>query len=210
MLVTLLKGFIDGLGASIPLGPLGVLCVQKTINRGRNSGLITGLGASVSDTLYAAISILGLAFIQKFLDENFNMVMIVGGIIISFVGVKVFLTNPVKQISQKGGNKRHIEDFFEALIMTLTNPGALFLILGLLAAVGIDTNGINATSKLYVLLWGVFLGTATWWFVLTTSINKFRNKFRIKQLIMINRIAGIIIIVLGIITLFDGLLRFIL
>ena len=132
MLVTLLKGFIVGLGASIPLGPLGVLCVQKTLSKGRNSGLFTGLGASVSDTFYAGLSLIGLSFVENLINENRAIVMLVGGIIIALIGLKVYTTNPIKQIRQKSSNKRHLEDFVEALVMTITNPGAIFLILGLI------------------------------------------------------------------------------
>ncbi len=210
MLITFIKGIIVGLGASIPLGPLGVLCVQKTLSKGRNSGLITGLGASVSDTFYAAISLLGLAFIQKIIDENREWVMLIGGIIIILIGLKIYLTNPIKQIRQKNTNRKHVEDFFEAFFMTITNPGAIFLILGLLAAVGINISDNVEKSSIVTILWGVFIGSAIWWFTLSTTINVFRRKFRLKQLIMINRISGIVIAVLGIISMFDGILELIL
>ncbi|MBR4095007.1 MAG: LysE family transporter [Bacteroidales bacterium] len=210
MLVTLLKGFIVGLGASIPLGPLGVLCVQKTLSKGRNSGLFTGLGASVSDTFYAGLSLIGLSFVENLINENRAIVMLVGGVIIALIGLKVYTTNPIKQIRQKSSNKRHLEDFVEALVMTITNPGAIFLILGLFAAVGINSSDNAGNISIITTLWGVFLGTATWWFILTTTINVFRKKFRLKQLMMINRIAGIIIAVLGIISACDGIVKLIL
>ena len=209
MLVTLLKGFIVGLGASIPVGPLGVLCVQKTLSKGRNSGLFTGLGASVSDTFYAGLSLIGLSFVENLINENRAIVMLVGGIIIALIGLKVYTTNPIKQIRQKSSNKRHLEDFVEALVMTITNPGAIFLILGLFAAVGINSSDNAGNISIITTLWGVFLGTATWWFILTTTINVFRKKFRLKQLMMINRIAGIIIAVLGIISACDGIVKLI-
>ncbi len=209
MLVTLLKGFLVGLGASIPLGPLGVLCVQKTLSKGRNSGLFTGLGASVSDTFYAGLALLGLAFVENLINENRAIVMLIGGIIIILIGLKVYSTNPIKQIRQKSSHKRHLEDFFEALVMTITNPGAIFLILGLFAAVGINSDENVGNTSIITTLSGVFLGTATWWFTLTTTINVFRKRFRLKQLIMINRIAGIIIVALGVISAFDGIFKLI-
>lgn len=207
MLVTLLKGFIVGLGASIPLGPLGVLCVQKTLSKGRNSGLFTGLGASVSDTFYAGLSLIGLSFVENLINENRAFVMLVGGVVIVLIGLKVYMTNPIKQIRQKSSNKRHLEDFVEALVMTITNPGALFLILGLFAAVGINSSDNAGNVTIITTLWGVFLGSASWWFLLSTTINVFRKRFRLKQLMMINRIAGIIIAVLGIISACDGIVK---
>lgn len=210
MLVTLLKGFIVGLGASIPLGPLGVLCVQKTLSKGRNSGFITGLGASFSDTLYAAISLLGLAFIENLIDKNRDIVMIIGGAIIIYIGIRIFFANPIKQIRQKNTNKKHVQDFIEAFLMTVTNPGAIFLILGLLAAVGININDSEVRPSVAIILLGVFLGTVTWWFTLSTGINVFRKKFRIRQLVMINRVSGAIMGVLGVIAMFDGIIEVVL
>ena len=210
MITALVKGFIVGLGASIPLGPLGVLCVQKTLGNGRNSGFITGLGASVSDTFYAAISLMGLAFIQNLIDENMDWVMFIGGLIIMYIGVKIYLTNPIKQIKQKNKNKKHVEDFFEALFMTITNPGAIFLILGLFAAVGTNMGESVSKSTLIATLWGVFAGSAAWWFALSTTINVFRKRFRIKQLMMINKISGIVIFVLGLISMFNGVFELVL
>ncbi len=207
MLTTLLKGFIVGLGASIPLGPLGVLCVQKTLSKGRNSGFITGLGASFSDTLYAAISLLGLAFIENLIDKNRDMVMIIGGAIIIYIGIRIFFTNPIKQIRQKNTNKKHVQDFVEAFLMTVTNPGSIFLILGLLAAVGININDNAVRPSVTFILLGVFLGTVTWWFSLSTGINLFRKKFRIRQLVMINRISGTVMGVLGVIAMFEGIIE---
>lgn len=210
MLIALLKGFIVGMGASIPLGPLGVLCVQKTLSKGRNSGFITGMGASISDTIYAAISLLGLAFIYDFIQLHKNWVLAIGGIIIVLIGLKIYLTNPIKQIRQKSKKSKHVEDFIEAFIMTITNPGAIFLILGLLATVGINIKSGTTDVNIVPILWGVFLGSVTWWYILSTSINVFRNKFRLKQLIMINKISGIIIVALGFISFFDGLIKLIL
>lgn len=205
MLLSLVQGFIVGIGASIPLGPLGILCVQKTISKGRNSGLITGLGSAASDTFYAGISLLGLAFVQNLIRDQRDWIMLIGGIIIILIGIKVYLTNPLKQVKQNNGKKKRLEDFFEAFFMTITNPGAIFLIIGLFAVVGIDvTSGETSKFTIFSILWGVFAGATFWWFILSTTINVFRKKFRLKQLIMVNKISGIIIAVLGLISVISG------
>ncbi|MBR5183664.1 MAG: LysE family transporter, partial [Bacteroidales bacterium] len=141
--------------------------------------------------------------------KNMDWVMLIGGLIIMYIGVKIYLTNPIKQIHQKNKNKRHVEDFFEALFMTITNPGAIFLILGLFAAVGIDLDENVSKGALVTTLWGVFAGSAAWWFTLSTTINIFRKRFRIKQLMMINKVSGIIIFVLGLISMFNGMFELI-
>lgn len=210
MLIVFLKGLIVGLGASIPLGPLGVLCIQKTLSKGRISGFLTGLGASVSDTIYSAISILGLFLIDDFVNEHKILVLLIGGFVIVLIGVKVYFTNPVRQIRQKNPNGRMAQDFFEGFLMTITNPGSLFLIFAMFALVRLnisDYHGEAAHYVSYLILWSIFLGSALWWFTISTVINIFRKRFRLKQLILLNRIAGAVIIVLGIISMAEGLIK---
>lgn len=207
MLEIFLKGMVVGLGASIPLGPLGVLCIQKTLSKGRMSGFFTGMGASVSDTFYATISLLGLVFVEKVIDEHKALVFLIGGLIIAGIGLKVYITNPVRQIRQKNKKSKRAEDFFEALAMTITNPGSIFLILAMLAAVRIDITGTIGEPKsvIVTLLWGIFSGSALWWFMLSSGVNTFRKKFRLKQLIILNRISGVVIAALGAISFCEGL-----
>lgn len=208
MLLELIKGFIVGLCASVPLGPIGVLCIQRTLSKGRNSGFITGLGAAVSDTIFAAIALLSISYVQQLLSDYRYAVMMAGGIIVGIFGVKLFMTNPVKQIRRpKYGNRHYWQDFFSTLLMTISNPGAFFLMLGLFAFIGINREEAEPLEMIAVTLAGVFAGASLWWHILSTSINHFRNKLRLRQLIMINRVAGVIIMVLGLISLFEGLYR---
>ena len=208
MLEVFLKGLIIGIGASIPLGPIGVLCIQKTLSKGRLSGFLTGLGASISDTFYSAISLLGLFLVDSFVNENKAWVMFVGGIVICLIGVKVYFSNPVKQIKQKKKPSKGITDMFEALAMTITNPGSIFLIFAMFAAVRLDLSAYSDEESRHavrLVLVGICAGTALWWYLLSTLINAFRKKFRIKQLIVINKISGIIIFALGVVSFGEGL-----
>ena len=205
---SIVKGFIVGIGASIPLGPLGVMCVQKTLSKGRISGIVTGLGASITDTIFATFAIVSLALIQDFVKNNEISVLFYGGLAVIVIGLKIFLTNPVKQIRRSKGGKKLLEDFISAIIMTITNPGAVFLILGLFAFVGLNVDSSSSGDVIFAALLGVFLGANAWWIILSTSINIFRNKFRLKQLLMINRVAGIVIMVLGFFSVAEGAWRF--
>jgi arginine exporter protein ArgO len=119
------------------------------------------------------------------------------------------LTNPVKQIRQTTSKKRRFEDFFSAAALTISNPGALFLILGLFALVGLNIDADSGSVTISTVLWGVFMGAGLWWYTLSTSINLFRNRFRLKQLWMINQISGIIIMALGVISALKGAWTFI-
>lgn len=212
MFIVFLKGLLVGLGASIPLGPLGVLTIQKTLSKGRINGFLTGLGASLSDTMFATISLLGLFIIDTFVDQHKIAVLLIGGIVVVFIGLKVYFTNPLKQIKQKNTKSKKVQDFFEGFLMTITNPGSIFLILAMFAAVNfnISTYPEEKTSLVAsYALEGIFIGSALWWFTLSTVINIFRKKFRLRQLILLNRLAGIVIMALGAITFSQGLFQLI-
>jgi threonine/homoserine/homoserine lactone efflux protein len=206
MIESIIKGFIVGMGASIPLGPLGVMCVQKTLSKGRVSGFVTGLGASISDTLFAALAILSLSLVQDFVHRNEEEVMIIGGLIIILIGIKIFFTNPVKQIRQNKTGKKIVEDFISSVIMTITNPGAIFLIIGLFAFTGLEVDKSSSWQVILLALAGVFSGATSWWLILTNTINIFRKKFRLRQLLMINRISGGVISFLGLLSVLDGII----
>lgn len=210
MLMDFLKGLIVGLGASIPLGPIGILCIQRTLSKGRWSGFSTGMGAGVTDTFFSAITLFGLTFIDTFINEYREWVILIGGLIVALFGLKIFLTNPVKQLKRVNeGSHQYWQDFGSAFIMTITNPGALILIIGLFAFVGIDLGQSGSGIIMATTLWGVFTGALTWWFTLSTTVNHFRNKFRLRQLLIINRVAGCVIMVLGVISIFEGIAQFI-
>ncbi|MBR4437743.1 MAG: LysE family transporter [Bacteroidales bacterium] len=213
MLIVFLKGLIVGLGASIPLGPVGVLCIQKTLSKGRMAGFITGLGASISGLIYSALSLLGLFLIDDFIEKNKALVLIIGGVVIVLIGIRIYTKNPIKSIRQKNTNGKRIKDLAESLAITMTNPGSIFLIFAMLAAVRLDISSYSpeeASTVVRILLVAIFLGSALWWFSLSTLVNIFRKKFRLRQLIAINRIAGILIIVLGVISLAEGLIKLVL
>ncbi|MDR2362470.1 MAG: LysE family translocator [Prevotellaceae bacterium] len=204
------KGILVGLGASIPLGPIGVLVVQRTISKGRNSGFISGLGAATADTIFAALAVLSLAFVQRIFDANETFFLIFGGLLVAAIGLSVYLTNPIKQLRRKRSVTHSFEDYISVFLLTLSNPGATFLMLALFALVGVDVDQQSGALNIVIVLWGVVIGAAAWWFFLSWLISHFRQRFRIRQLWYINRIAGIVIMVLGIISVFGGLERLLL
>lgn len=204
----LIKGVIVGLLASIPLGPVGVICIQRTINKGKLSGFISGIGAATADTIFATIAGFSITFVINFIQEKQFFFQVVGGIVVMILGVSIFYTNPIRQLKRHRKNKSSIlEDYLSVLFITITNPLAVFLFIGLFASLKIVSTVGNG---LYVgiLLSGVFIGAATWWFVLSTIINRFRARFRLKQLWYINKISGGAIFILGLVAAFETLLPF--
>jgi len=199
----LLKGIMIGLLASIPLGPIGVICIQRTINKGRLSGFVSGLGAASADAIFAAIAGFSLTLIIAFIEERKLVIEFIGGIIVILLGIKTFYTNPVSQLRRhKKKKNKLIEDFVSVLLLTITNPFAIFLFVAMFAALDITYEGDNILLSL-VPLAGVFIGGSLWWFTLSSLVNLFRTKFRLKQLWWINKIAGAVIFVLGVLALIN-------
>ena len=193
-----IKGLIVGFLASIPLGPVGVLCIQRTINKGRFSGIISGMGAATVDSFFALVAALGLTYIINFIEEQHFFIQLIGGGVLIFLGIKIFTTNPVKQIRRHRRKKNKlIEDYFSVLFLTLSNPLAVFLFVAAFAGIGMVTSK-DSSLKSSLIIAGVFAGAMSWWAILTFFIDLFRKRFRLKQLWWINKIAGVIIIVFGI------------
>lgn len=194
----LVKGVIVGFLASIPLGPVGVLCIQRTINKGRVSGLFSGMGAATVDSFFALVAALGLTFIINFIEEQQFYIQLFGGGVLIFLGTRIFNTNPIQQIRRHRKKKNKlVEDFFSVLFLTLSNPLAIFLFVAAFAGIGLVTSK-DSSIKSSLIIAGVFLGALLWWASLTFFVDLFRKKFRLKQLWWINKIAGILIIVFGV------------
>ncbi|MDR2065191.1 MAG: LysE family transporter [Prevotellaceae bacterium] len=205
--IDFLKAIIVGFCGSVAVGPIGVLCIQRTINKGRNSGFISGAGAASADTVFAAFAVISLAAVQSLLEHNQAVFYIAGGAIIAVIGIKIHFTNPIKQLKKPKVSKfKLFEDFISTFILTLTNPMTIFFLIGLFALVKLDlTTRVNTSSSITIVLLGVFSGACAWWALLISIVNKFRKKFRLRKLWMINKIAGIIIFILGIISVFEGI-----
>jgi threonine/homoserine/homoserine lactone efflux protein len=184
---------------SIPLGPIGVLCVQRTLNKGRKSGFISGLGASSADTLFALTAGLGISFIISFIKEKHIYFQLFGGIFIILLGMKIFFTNPVKQLRlQRLSRNKLYEDFLAVFFLTLSNPMAIFFFIAIFAGVNITSSGPLDFISITILVAGVFVGSASWWFLLSTLVSLFRHRFRLKSIWWMNKVAGVAIFFLGI------------
>ncbi len=212
MVLFFLKALLVGLTAAIPLGPLGIMCIQRTLSKGRWAGFAVGLGSSVADTFYATIALLSVSYISQFLDRNRIWVMLIGGVIVLGIGLQIALKNPIKDLRRPIAgslSSRRVRDLLKGFLMTITNPGALVLMLGLFAFFGLDLGDGSHPEAAGFVLGGIFLGTAAWWFLLSSGISLFRKRFRLRQIIAINRISGILIAVIGLSSLAEGLAQLI-
>ncbi|HNR27616.1 MAG TPA: LysE family transporter [Bacteroidales bacterium] len=203
--LNLLLGMIAGFSVSMPLGPAGLFCIQRTLSKGQRSGLVAGLGAATSDIIYALLAILSLSFINNFIENNKNLLFFISGLGLMIIGIAIYSTNPVKQLRQNRESKKFVEDYFTGFLMSITNPGCLFLIIGVFAFLGTTVDRSSGSFIISAILLGVFLGGSLWWFFLSTIISLFRKKIRLRQLWNINRFAGIALMVLGMVAGTKGL-----
>lgn len=192
-LIYLIDGIIVGFSASIPLGPIGVLCIQRTLNRGRLAGFVSGLGAAASDTIYAIVAGFSLSFVMDLIQAQMFWIQLGGAAILLGLGIKIFTTNPAIQLRrQKKKNSSLIQDFVSTFIITIANPLAIFLFIAAFSVVG----GDKRFDMQMLLVSGVFLGAAGWWLTLTSLVGLFRKKINLRRLYWINKIAGASIVIL--------------
>jgi threonine/homoserine/homoserine lactone efflux protein len=193
-----IKGILIGLFASIPLGPIGVICIQRTLNKGKLSGFISGLGAATADSIFAGVASFSLTIIIVFIEEKREVFQLIGGVVVALLGVKIFYTNPVRQLRRHKRKKNGMfEDFISVLFLTATNPLAIFLFIALFASFGVVSEETTWDHSL-ITLSGVAAGASLWWYVLTSTVNHFRKQFRLKQLWWVNKISGGVIFLLGV------------
>lgn len=194
-----IKSILIGIAVSAPMGPMGILCLQRTINKGLLSGQISGLGISIGDTLYAAIAGYGLSFVADFFIDNQAILRIAGGILLIFLGYKIFNTNPAKELRQQLRRKKNnlIADFFSTLLLTLTNPLTIIFFMGVFAGMAVLEENSSFQATTFVIFF-VFAGTIIWWVVLTTIINIFRDKITLRKIWWINKVTSTLIALLGV------------
>jgi len=194
-------GAVSGFLASIPLGPIGILCIQRTLNAGRPNGFVSGMGAAAADTIFATLALFCLTYINAFLEKYNFWVQVVGGIILIAFGVITFRKKvPHTGRLQPHGaktSKDYISNFVSVLFLTLTNPAYFLVYTMIFAALGMGGANYSLGADILLLL-GVYTGTNLWWFTLTFSVDKLRKKFTYNGLVLLNRISGAAIMAFGI------------
>lgn len=193
----LLEGLVIGFSIAAPVGPVGVLCIRRTLSEGRAHGLASGLGAASADAIYASIAGFGLTFVSNFLIDQLIWLRIIGGLFLCLLGVRTFFSKPAEQQTTVGGVglfRAYASTFF----LTLTNPMTILSFASIFAGLAVGTQNWSYASSA-ILIFGVFAGSALWWFVLSGTVNLFRTKLKSARLRWVNRISGMIIAGFGVI-----------
>jgi len=193
----LIRGAICGIIIAAPVGPVNVLCVQRTIAKRWRSGLISGLGSAVADTIYGAIAAFSVSFVIAFLIQEEFWIRLVGGIILIAIGVWYYFQRPVS-IQNEAKDMEH-SDWVSTFLLTLTNPTTVLSFMAVQAVLRLAQRR-PAWLTLFVVA-GIFVGSMLWWFILTSVVNRFRDRVNDRAMLWMNRAGGIAIALFGVITL---------
>lgn len=187
-----LRGIIIGFAIAAPVGPIGVLCIQRTLNRGTSFGFVSGLGAATADACYGMIAAFSVAAVFNFLSTQKIWVSLAGGLYLGYLGIKAFRTVPENQIDASNGMGR-LSAYLSIFVLTLTNPMTIFAFAAVFAGFGFGNTAGNYLNAV-ILVMGVFTGSAMWWLALSGTTGLIRRKFNTAHMAWINRISGMVII----------------
>jgi threonine/homoserine/homoserine lactone efflux protein len=195
-----LKGMLIGFSIAAPVGPIGVLCIRRTLAEGRAYGFAAGPGAATADACYGTLAALGLTLISAFLVDQANWLRLIGGAYLCYLGVKTFRSPPAERAAEAKG-RGLLGAYGSTLFLTLTNPLTIFAFAAIFAGVGAEAASGNTPGALNVVL-GVFLGSTAWWLILVTLTSLFRARLTIAALVWVNRVSGLLILGFGVVILY--------
>lgn len=189
------KGIIVGLSIALPVGPIALLCIKRTLNRGFKSGFSSGLGAAVADAVYGATAAFGITVVTHFLLLHSELLRLLGGLVLCYAGYTIFFSAP-QENEPDTQNEGLFRDFVSTLALTLTNPLTIIMFAAIFAAAGLSASeGKLVSSSLMVC--GIFSGSTLWWLILSAVTSIFHKRIPERGLILINKSAGVLIAAFG-------------
>lgn len=199
----ILKGLILGFSIAAPVGPIGVLCIRRTLADGRATGFASGLGAATADAIYGCVAGFGLTFISTLLLSQKLWLQLIGGAFLCYLGVQTFRARPAERAADAQGNGL-LGAYASTFFLTVTNPMTILFFLAVFAGLGgAAVAGDYLAAGALVL--GVFLGSASWWLLLSGAVSVFRSRFNYHALGWVNRISGIIVAGFGLLALLSSM-----
>jgi len=190
----ILQGLILGLSIAAPVGPIGVLCIRRTLTDGRVAGFLSGLGAATADMLYGAVAAFGLsALTTTLVNQRFSLSIIGGGFLI-YLGIKTFFAAPAEK-SASSKVTGLLGMYASTLLLTLANPATILSFVAIFAGLQLNTGSTWAGPATLVI--GVFLGSASWWLILSGIVGLARERFTPAWMRWVNRLSGLVIFGFG-------------
>ena len=193
----LLRGFLIGISIAAPVGPIGVLCIRRTLSDGKLMGFLSGMGAASADMVYGAVAAFGLTVVSNLLVGNVFWLRLIGGGFLLYLGVKTFLEKPADHAAQTAPKSGYFGAYLSTFFLTITNPMTILSF----AAIFAGTMLVQKTNSPIFIVLGVFLGSAAWWLTLSLGIGWMRDRLTSAHMAWINRISGIIVAGFGIVAL---------
>ncbi|MBD5173731.1 MAG: LysE family translocator [Bacteroidales bacterium] len=190
-------GILIGVLVSAPMGPIGILVIQRTMNKGRSAAFFTGIGASLSDLVYCLLTGLGLSFVTDFIESNQDVLQIIGSLVLIIYSIYLFRNNPSRSLKTPSEPANtYWKDFVTGFLFTFSNPLILFFIIGLFARF----NFLDTHYKIYHYIIGytcIIVGAVGWWFLITFFVNKVRAHFNLRSMWLINRTIAAILMIMA-------------
>ena len=196
------RGVAIGLAIAAPVGPIGVLCIRRTLAGGRLAGFVTGLGAATADTVYGAVAAFGLTAVSAFLVSQQDWLRLIGGAFLLYLGIRTFLTRPMPQTAVRDdkSSRTLAGDYASTFLLTITNPLTIISFAAVFAGLGLGS-GYDDLASALLLVAGVFTGSALWWLLLSAGVSLLRGRITENGLRWVNRVSGVIITVFGVVAL---------
>lgn len=179
-----------GFGIAAPVGPIGLLCIRRTLAHGRAQGLATGLGAATADSFYGGVAAFGLSFLTNFLTGQQFWLKLIGGAFLCYLGAKTFFAAPAQTTQKDEARKGLFSAYSSTVLLTLTNPATILMFGGIFASMGPSAAPLSQVL-------GVFVGSALWWLTLSTITGFARKAVNPAVMLWINRVSGVIISAFG-------------
>lgn len=190
----LIKGFILGFAIAAPVGPIGVLCIRRSLAEGRQVGLATGLGAATADAMYGGVAAFGITAISGFLVGQRIWLGLIGGVFLCYLGIHTFASKPAEEsVQARSGGLAPA--YFSTLFLTLTNPMTILSFAAVFASLGLAASPNYFSAGETVV--GVFSGSAFWWLILSSGVSAFRSRVTARWMQAVNRLSGGILLAFG-------------
>jgi threonine/homoserine/homoserine lactone efflux protein len=193
---TLASGLVIGFSIAAPVGPIGVLCIRRTLANGRLSGIASGFGAATADAVYGCIAAFGLTFISTLLIQYQFWLRLIGGVFLCLLGVKTILAKPSEKVCTEKG-RGLVGAYGSTFLLTLTNPLTILSFAAVFAGLGVGSAYADYGSAA-LLVFSVFAGSALWWLILSGVVSLARAKVTVNVMKWINRVSGAVILAFGI------------
>jgi threonine/homoserine/homoserine lactone efflux protein len=195
-----------GFAIAAPVGPIGVLCIRRTLAEGWLTGFLTGLGAATADGFYGGVAAFGLTAISGVLVAEQGVIRVVGGLLLCYLGVRTLLAKPALEAASARRGRGLLGAYATTVGLTLTNPATIISFAAVFAGLGLANAAGSTVAAPGLLTLGVLLGSACWWLLLRGGVNLLHSRLTTGALRWVNRLSGVILLVFGVAALLSGIM----